>query len=102
MMTFSAPIGLVVTFDYFAQVIVLCSYGAIITHQKEKIVEELCGLPWYELSNKNQKIFLQFIHMCQSSNELELPLIGVLDMRILTDVVNGSYSYFMFLYNFLK
>jgi hypothetical protein len=54
------------------------------------------------LSPKMRKIYLQFLHFCQNSPEIELPIYGVLNMEIFTNIINGSYSLFNFFLNFIK
>jgi hypothetical protein len=73
-----------------------------ILRQKEKLLNELYAFPYYELSNSKQKMILQFIHLVQNSSEFKIPLIGGLNMELFTDVMNCSYTYFMFLLEFFK
>ncbi|KAG5681812.1 hypothetical protein PVAND_011220 [Polypedilum vanderplanki] len=98
---FKAIGGAVMLFLFF-QVLMPCVQGFLIAHQKEKLLNELYGFPIYELSKHKQKMFLQFIHLCQNSNELKILIIGDVNMEIFTDVMNGAYSYLMFLLNFFK
>jgi hypothetical protein len=62
---------------------------------------KVCSFPWYELSNRKKKMFLQFIHLVQNSTELIAPIVGDVDMELFTDVMNGGYSYFNYFYNFV-
>jgi hypothetical protein len=101
-LTYSAPIGISFIIGFVTQVAFVCIEGAIITHQKEKILKELLHFPWYELSPKMRKIYLQFLHCCQNSPEIELPIFGILNMEIFTNVINGSYSLFSFFIEFVR
>jgi hypothetical protein len=83
-------------------VLMPCIEGTLISHQKQKLLDELYSFPWYELSISKQKTFLQFIHLVQQSSEFEVPIIGILDMELFTNVMNGAYSYFMYLFNFVN
>jgi len=93
-------IGTVILFTL--QVFMQCVEGSIIAHQNEKFLNEVCGFPWYKLSKDEKKIFLQFIHACQNTNNLSVPIIGNLDMGLFADVANGSYSFLMFILNFVN
>lgn len=101
-LTYSAPVGISIIIGYGIEVAFVCVQGAIITHLKEKILVELWRFPWYDLSPKMKKIYLQFLHRCQNSPEIEIPIFGKLNMEIFTNVVNGSYSLFNFFLNFVK
>lgn len=98
--TYSVLIGVSFSIGYLSEVAFACVEGAIITRQNEKLQKELCGFPWYEMSPKMRKTFLQFIHCCQNAPEIKLPFFGVVNMEIFTNVINGSYSVFNFFLNF--
>jgi hypothetical protein len=98
---YSKAIGGVMVIFLFSLVFTPCVQGTLILHQKEKILDEICAFPWYELSNRKQKMFLQLIHLAQNSTELTVPIVGDIDMELFTDVMNGGYSYFNYLYNFV-
>jgi hypothetical protein len=99
---FSIAIGVFIVIILLFQVLMPCVLGTMISHQKEKVLHELWSFPWYELSNSKQKMFLQLIHLCQNSNELKVPIINRLNMELFTTVINGVYSYFMFLWKMFK
>lgn len=101
-LTYSAPIGVSFIIGFVTQVAFVCAEGAIITHQKEKILMELWHFPWYDLSPKMKKIFLQFLHSYQNSPEIKLPVFGILNMEIFTNVISVSYSLFNFFIEFVK
>jgi hypothetical protein len=102
MLFFSKAVGVVMMMILLFQVLMSCHLGTLIFHQKEKLLDELLNFPWYELSNSKQKLFLQFIHLVQNSNEFRLPIVGKIDMKLFTGVMNGTYSYFKYLRNFVK
>lgn len=77
-----------------------CVLGSIIDHQNEKICNELIEFPWFELSRKNKKIFLQFIHCCQNV-DFEIVIVGKVNMELFSYLMNASYSYLMFVLNFM-
>lgn len=99
---FSISIGVSVISILTLQVLMPCLQGTIISHQNQKILNEVNGFPWYKMSIKMQKVWVQFIHQCQNANELEIMFIGVLNMECFKDVMNGAYSYFMYVLNFLN
>ncbi|KAL7012488.1 hypothetical protein ACKWTF_014880 [Chironomus riparius] len=99
---FSISIGISVILIYTLQVLMSCIQGTVISHQNQKILDETWNFPWYKMSIPMQKVWLQFMHQCQSSNELEIVMIGVLNMECFTNVMNGAYSYFMYILNFVK
>ena len=87
---------------YFIEVLIPCTIGTVIEHQHDRLLDELCAFPWYELSLKEQKIFLQLIHKCQYLNSLELPLVGDVNFELLKDILNAAYSYCMYILNFVQ
>jgi hypothetical protein len=97
----SIPIGVALAAIFFFQVLIPCMIGAVVSSNNEKLLLAACEFPWYELSPKMRKVYLQFIHQCQNTNEYELPVIGELNMELFTDVMNTSYSYLTYLLNFL-
>ncbi|KAG5681811.1 hypothetical protein PVAND_011219 [Polypedilum vanderplanki] len=101
-LNYSKAIGLYMATSLFFQVFVPCIQGTLMLHQKEKLLNELYDFPWFELSKDKQKIFLQFIHLCQNSNELEIAIVGDVDMELFKDIINGAYSYFIYLKDFVK
>jgi hypothetical protein len=98
----TVSIGLASAILFTVQVLIQCIQGSIVVHQNEKILESLCGFPWYELPKPQHKIFMQFIHVCQNGCVLEIPIIGELNMELFTSVMNGTYSLFMYLLKFTK
>ena len=96
----SIPIGLAGVTLFTTQVLIQCVQGSIVLHQNQRILDCLCGFPWYELPKSQQKIFIQFIHVCQSACVLNIPIIGVLNMELFTRVMNSAYSLLMFMLKF--
>ncbi|KAG5676172.1 hypothetical protein PVAND_006021 [Polypedilum vanderplanki] len=86
----------------FSQILTPCILGTIVTHQNEKLLKAVCEFPWYNMSVKSQKIYLQFLHQCQTAAEINLKIIGVVNMELFTHIMNGSYSYLNFVMNFMK
>jgi hypothetical protein len=101
MLYYSKAIGGVMIIFLFSLVFTPCVQGTVISHQKKKLVDEICAFPWYELSKTNQKLFLQLIHLTQNSTELTVPIVGQMNMERFTDVMSGGFSYFSYLYNFV-
>jgi hypothetical protein len=101
-LTVFAPTVIALVIGYIVETAFVCVQGAIITHTKEKFLKELGNFPWYEMSPKMRKIYLQFLHFWQNSPEIILPIFGVLNMELFTDVMKGSYSLFNFFLNFMK
>ncbi|KAG5678802.1 hypothetical protein PVAND_008436 [Polypedilum vanderplanki] len=87
---------------HFVEVFIPCVQDTVIANQKEKLLNALWDFPWYELSNSKQKIFLQFMHLCQNSKEFEILIIDELNMELFTDIMNAAYSCVLFLSNFLN
>jgi hypothetical protein len=96
----SIPIGLALVAIFMFQVLLPCVIGTIISTQNEKLLQAVCEFPWYKLSPKMKKVYLQFIHQCQNTAEIELPIIGEANMELFTNIVNTSYSYLNYLINF--
>jgi hypothetical protein len=88
-------------FIYIFQLVCTCTIGSMMLTNNEKILQELLDFPWWLMDKSSQKLFLQFIHKCQNRNQFVLPIIGLIDYKLLVDVINGAYSYFMFIWNFL-
>lgn len=84
---------------YCFQIAVRCVLGTMIEYENEKFIDELSGFPWYELSRKNQKIYLQFLVLCQNSGRSELPIIGAVNMELFYYILDTAYSYLMFMLN---
>jgi hypothetical protein len=97
----SFPVGLTFTMVFFFQVFTPCLIGTIISIKNEQLLQAVCDFPWYELSVKRQKIFLQFIHQCQNAAEFKLPMVGDVNVELFTSVMNTSYSYIVFLLKFV-
>ena len=98
----SIPIGCAVSLIFVFQVLLPCTNGQLIIRQNEKLLDAVYDFPWYELSVKKRKTFLQFLLVCQHTKKLTLPIIGNVNMNLFTNFVNASYSYFMFLIKFVK
>jgi len=94
--------GICTILVFTLQVLMSCIQGTIVSHQNQEILNEAWNFPWYKMSVPMQKVWLQFMHQCQNSNELKIVIIGVLNMECFTNFINGAYSYFMFILNFVK
>ncbi|KAG5676480.1 hypothetical protein PVAND_006311 [Polypedilum vanderplanki] len=99
---YSTPIGISYIYFMTQQVAMPCIIGTMISTQNTKILNELSSFPYYEMSIKSQKIFLQFLLECQNANSFNLPIFGILNMELFTDVIHGAYSYLMYVLNFVK
>jgi hypothetical protein len=75
--------------------------GTIVSHQNEKLLRAVCNFPWYNLSVKKQKVYMQFIHQCQQATSIDLHIIGTFDMELFTNIMNLSYKYLNFVMNFM-
>ncbi|XP_070489878.1 uncharacterized protein [Chironomus tepperi] len=60
----SAPIGISIILIFSIQVLMSCIQGTIISHQNQKILDEVWNFPWYKMSVSMQKVWLQFMHQC--------------------------------------
>lgn len=98
----SLSVGILAVCIHVFNVLMQCIEGTIVSIQNEKLLMGILNLPWYELSKSQQKIFLQFIHECQGTHVLTVPIVGTLNMQLFTNVVNGAYSFLMFIIQFVK
>jgi hypothetical protein len=98
---FSVPIGLSLGLLFAFQVFIPCVIGTIISTQNEKLLQAVCEFPWYKLSPKMMKVYLQFIHQCQNTTEFELPIVGEFNMELFTHITHASYSFLAYLLNFI-
>jgi hypothetical protein len=97
----SLPIGLALIMVFFFQVLLPCAVGSLISIQNKKLLEAVCDFPWYELSPKMKKIYLQFIHQCQNTTEFKLPFVGHVNMVMFSGILKASYSFLNYLLNFM-
>jgi hypothetical protein len=97
----SIPIGIAMAVVLFFQVLIPCVLGTVVNTQSERLLQAVCDFPWYELSPKMRKVYLQFVQQCQNTTEYELPIFGELNMELFTDIMNTSYSYLTYLMNFM-
>lgn len=102
MLTHSKVIGFALVNFLIIELFFPCVLSTLLMHQKEKLLNEMFSFPWYELSLSKQKMFLQFIHLVQSSTELNAPIIGKVNMELFTSTMNATYSYLMYLKNLVK
>jgi uncharacterized membrane protein len=98
----SVPIGTSWMFIFLFQLVCNCLIGAMIQNQNENILDKLLDFPWMELSLRKKKTFLQFIHVCQHTSDLNVIFFGSINKEVFTDVVNAGYKFFNFLINFIE
>lgn len=94
-MGFTCLLGLI------SQIAFPCIFGTIIEHQNQRIVNIICEFPFHNLDVSDQKIYLQFLLFAMNSKALNLPIIGNTNMELFATIMNGGYSYFTFIWNFL-
>lgn len=99
---YSKVVGVFLIIVLTFQVFVPCAQGTVIAQQKEKVLNALWDFPFYELSLKNQKIYLQFMHLVQNSKDFEILIVGNLEMETFTSIANAAYSSVLVLKNTLK
>jgi hypothetical protein len=87
---------------FVIQVFIQCFEGTLVAVQNEKLLENLHEFPWYELSNSQKKIFLQFLCICQNSSSFKLPIFGDVDMELFTNIMQASYSFLMYVIKFIN
>jgi hypothetical protein len=97
----SPAIGMSLALISFYQVLVPCVVGTVMSTQNRKLVNAVCEFPWYNLSPKMKKVYLQFIHQCDNTNEFNYTIIGKVNMELFTDVMKASYSYMTYMMNML-
>ncbi|KAG5670785.1 hypothetical protein PVAND_001025 [Polypedilum vanderplanki] len=89
--------GLSIAGGYVFEMILPCAYGTLVANHNKKLLEAVNSFPWYKLPLESQKIYLQFIQICQNAPRIETMIFGELDLELLTNVANASYSYYVFL-----
>jgi hypothetical protein len=97
----SIPIGMAMAVILLFETLIPCVLGTVVNTQNERLLQAVCDFPWYELTPKMRKVYLQFVHQCQNTTEYELPIFGELNMELFTDIMNTSYSYLTYLMNFM-
>jgi hypothetical protein len=97
----SVPLGVVFVIFFVYQVATPCIIGAIIEKQNEKLLRELHNFPWYLLSIKSRKNFVQFILFCQNSTEYNLIFFGKINMELFLVIMHQAYSYLMIILNLM-
>jgi hypothetical protein len=98
----SIPLGTTLLFMHVVQLAIFCSVGVLIENQNERLLSKVIDFPWIELKQKNKKIFLQLIHVCQNSLNLEVPIYGVVNLTTFTATIDAGYDFFNYLINFVK
>lgn len=94
-------LGIACTILFFSQDLTPSLMGLLIQNQNEKHLQCCCGFPWYYLDKSGKNVFLEFIKVIQNTSMFKLPIVGVLNMQLLTNVMNASYTYFNFFVNFV-
>ena len=98
----SVLFGIVTGIIFTLQVFANCLEGTLVSSQNKKLLTKVQEFPWYELSNSQKKIFLQFICICQSTNSFNLPIFGDINMQLFTDIMQAAYSFLMYINQFVK
>ena len=57
------------------------------------MLQIVCEFPWYQLSAKHKKVYLQFIQICQHTPTIRISIFGDLGMELLKHLANCAYSY---------
>lgn len=96
------PIGISFGCICMFQVLLPCLQGTIISHQNQKILHAVWDFPWFQMKNKEQKLWLQFMHNCQHGSEFNILFIGQLNMECFAGVGNAAYSSLMFVLKLMK
>lgn len=99
---FKVITSIILTSGLFIMCIIPCSIGTFLTVHNEKFLTNVCAVPWYKLSLKNQKIFLQFIMVCQDPPEWDAPVLKTFSFSLLTDILSSTYTYFMYIWYFVN
>lgn len=98
---FKILVSLLMTSGMFIMCIIPCAVGNFLNVHNDKFLTNVCAIPWYKLSQKNQKIFMQFIMICQDPPEFVAPVIGNFSFSLITDIISSTYTYFMYLRYFV-
>lgn len=78
-------IGLIVL--YPTQILFVCSLGAFVNHQHERLMTILWNFEWYELPLNEQKDFLFLMMNVQQPLDLCSILVGAMNMELFTTVI---------------
>lgn len=98
----SIAFGIAVCTIFSLQVFMHCFECTLVTIQNEKLLTAVQEFPWYELSNRQRKIFQQFLCICQSTKSFSLPIFGDVDMELFTDIMQAAYSFLMYIIQFVN
>jgi uncharacterized membrane protein len=96
----STPLGMFLILIFIFQLSAHCIAGTVIEIQNQKFLEIVNNFPWIELSQKHKKIYLQFIHACQTTTPLVVPLIGCIDAEIFVSVLKAGLGFSSYLNKF--
>lgn len=72
-------------------------FGTIIDMKFERLSLEVCNVPWYLMSLKNQKDYLFFLSNTQKTDRLTVGRMVPLCLNTFVRLYKGIYSYFMVL-----
>ena len=98
----SISFGIAACTIFTLQVFVHCFECTLVAIQNEKLLTKIQDFPWYELSNSQKKIYLQFLCVCQNTNSFSLPIFGDVNMELFTDIMQAAYSFLMYVIQFVK
>jgi hypothetical protein len=98
----SIPLGLTLLLMLVIQLATFCGAGSMIEATNEKLLTKVLDFPWLELSLEKKKIFLQLVHVCQNTANLEVPLYGSINKETFTDTITAGYEFFNYLINFVR
>lgn len=71
---------------YPIQIFIVCAFGTFISHQHQRLYNMLWKFEWNLLPCSEQKKFLFFMMNVQEELNLELFMLGVIDMKLFTQV----------------
>jgi len=98
----SISFGIAAGMIFTLQVFIHCVEGTLVTVQNEKLLTKVQEFPWYELSSRQKKIFLQFLCICQCTNSFSLSIFGDVNMELFTDIMHAAYSFLMYVIQFVN
>jgi hypothetical protein len=92
--------GLAAAILFAFSIIHICASGAIAGNQNDNLLYEVIQFPWYELSLKNQKIYIQMVHAFQNAIYIKTFSFGEIGLNLLTDIVKGIYNFVVYIMKF--
>uniref|UniRef100_A0A3F2ZDE3 Odorant receptor n=1 Tax=Lutzomyia longipalpis TaxID=7200 RepID=A0A3F2ZDE3_LUTLO len=90
-----------VFFTMALQMLIYCSFGQFIALETERIHTNFYMIKWYDLSQKDEKIFLQMLTMASKPFGFKAAGIYHVNFMLFVNIVKMCYTYYAILYAFI-